>query len=30
LLVALAGGKTAQISIDYFEHSHLDLRVTPC
>jgi hypothetical protein len=30
LLVALAVGKTAQISIDYFEHSHLDLRVTPC
>ncbi len=30
LLAALAGGKPAQISIDYLDDNHLDIRVTPC
>lgn len=30
LLAALAAGKTTQISIDYLEENHLDIRVTPC
>jgi len=30
LLAALASGKTAQISIAYFDDNHLSLRVTPC
>lgn len=30
LLAALASGKTAQISIAYFESNHLKIRITPC
>ena len=30
LLAALAGGKSTQIRIAYFENNHLNLRVTPC
>jgi len=30
LLAALAGSKPAQISIDYLDDNHLDIRVTPC
>ena len=30
LLAALAAAKTTQISIDYLEGNHLDIRVTPC
>lgn len=30
LLAALAAGKTAQISLAYFDTNHLNLRVTPC
>ncbi len=30
LLAALAGGKATQISIDYFDDNHLNIRVTPC
>jgi hypothetical protein len=30
LLAALASGKTAQLSIAYFEDNQLNLRVTPC
>jgi len=30
LLAALAAAKPTQISIDYLEENHLDIRVTPC
>jgi hypothetical protein len=30
LLAALAGGKSAEISIAYFDNNHLRIRVTPC
>jgi hypothetical protein len=30
LLAALASGKTAQLSMAYFEDNHLNLSVTPC